>query len=82
MSAKPRRTSRQHQAVIALAAGASIADAARQAGCSTRTISRWLNDADFVQRIDRERAAIITQATSKLGAAAGRSVEVLRVVQK
>ena len=77
MTAKPRRTSRQHQALIALAAGATIADAARQAGCSTRTISRWLDDPGFVSRVDAERSAIIGQATSKLGSAAGKAVEVL-----
>ena len=77
MTAKPRRSSRAHQAVIALAAGETIAAAARQAGCSTRTISRWLDDPDFVAKIERERATIIGQAVSRLGAAAGRSVEVL-----
>jgi hypothetical protein len=77
MTAKPRRTSRQHQAVVALSAGATIADAARQAGCSTRTVSRWLDDADFVAKIERERQAVIGQASAKLGAASQRAVEVL-----
>jgi hypothetical protein len=63
--------------VIALAAGSSVAEAARQSGVGARTIHRWLDDADFVAKVDSERAAVIGQATSKLGAASQRAVDVL-----
>ncbi len=74
MTGKPRRSSRQHQAIISLASGQTVAGAAKHTGVSPRTISRWLGDPEFVQRVDDERRETVKKSVDMLGAASNQAV--------
>ena len=66
--------------VAALAAGATLVDAARQAGVSERTVRRRLDDPAFCQQVDEARAAMLTQAVARLTAASVAAVETLQTL--
>ena len=63
--------------VTELAAGATVADAARAAGVSERTVYRRLGDADFKRQIGEARAEILARAVARLTSASVRAVEAL-----
>jgi hypothetical protein len=63
--------------VVALAAGLTHQQPARQAGISERTVRRRLADPAFKQRIAETRAATIEQATAQLAAARLQAVQKL-----
>ena len=72
------------KAALALAAGQSNADAAKAAGVTTRTVSRWRADqVAFADRIEDLRAEMLTEAAGLLAhattAAAGRLAEIIEV---
>ena len=55
------------KAALALAAGQSNADAARAAGVTTRTVTRWRADeVAFADRIEGLRAQMVTEAAGLL----------------
>ncbi len=63
--------------VVALAAGLTHQQAARQAGISERTVRRRLADPAFKQRIAETRAATVEQATAQLVAGRLQAVHTL-----
>jgi hypothetical protein len=54
------------QLLLALAAGASPATAAKQAGCSERTVRRRLEDAAFRARVSAMRSELVEKAVGRL----------------
>lgn len=63
--------------ILALASGDSVKDAARQAGCSERTVYRRLRNESFVQRINQARTSMLQQAVGRLAKAVPKASEVL-----
>ena len=63
--------------VVALASGLSNRQAAKQAGCSERTVARRLADPAFRRRVDETRAATIAQTAAQLTAAGLAAVRTL-----
>ena len=63
--------------VLGLASGLSVPVAARQAGISTRTAYRRLEDATFRQRVSKARDELLTAAVGKLLAAGTKAVNTL-----
>ena len=58
------------KAALALAAGQSNADAAKAAGVTTRTVTRWRGDeVAFADRIEDLRSEMLTEAAGLLAAA-------------
>lgn len=68
---------RQQSAVQVLAGGGRQADAARAAGCSARTIARWLQDPEFVELVQNARSRAIDDATARLGGLALKAADTL-----
>lgn len=66
--------------ITALAAGQSVADAARAAGLSDRTVRRRLQDPTFSAAVDLSRAELLEEALGLLSGTASIAVKVLRVV--
>ncbi len=64
--------------VVALAAGASAAEAARQSGLSERTIRRRLEDPTFRAEVTAARAVLLERATGQLAGGATEAVVALR----
>jgi len=64
--AGPVRSERDHVLVGLLALGVSQAAAAREAGCSERTVRRRLADPAFVTAVDAERLRIAEQVLDAL----------------
>lgn len=64
-------------AIIALAAGASYADAAQAAGVAVRTIGRRMEGNDYRRCVTAARAGMIERASGKLADATGAAVETL-----
>jgi hypothetical protein len=62
------RKNRDEALIAALAAGGTVATAARHAGCSERTLYRRLEDRSFRARVDEARAELVTQAVGRLSA--------------
>jgi len=59
--------------VLALASGATIDDAAERAGCSPRTVSRRLANADFARHVSTVRGQLFAVATGRLANAAAKA---------
>jgi hypothetical protein len=66
--------------VAALAAGESVAGAARLAGVSDRTVRRRLADPLFVAAVDLARAELLDESLGLLSASASVAVRVLRLI--
>jgi hypothetical protein len=64
--------------VLALAAGNTAADAARQANVSERTAFRRLADPGFRRRVTEARADMITRGLGKLAAGMASAADTLR----
>lgn len=77
---EPQLTTTQYKALSALMAGASVTDAAQQAGVSERTLYRYLADSTFDAAYRAARRRAVGQATTKLQQIAGEAVEMLRAV--
>ncbi len=69
---------KEMQLVLALAAGASVASAARKTGCSARTLFRRMEDEAFRRQVARARGRIVSRATSMLAQTSIRAVATLR----
>ena len=72
------------KAALALASGGSNADAAKAAGVTTRTVTRWRADeVAFADRIEDLRVEMLTEAAGLLAAAttaaAARLAEIIEV---
>lgn len=68
--------------VASLASGASLAAAARRAGCSERTARRRLEDPAFRAEVVAARGALVEEATGQLAGAATEAVRALRRLLK
>jgi hypothetical protein len=77
MSENVRKTGRE-AAILALACGETIADAARKAGVVERTLYRWLKGEGFRQEIATARAEMFNRALGRLAEGAVGSVLMLR----
>jgi hypothetical protein len=63
--------------VLALAAGGSVADAARHARCSEKTVRRRLTVETFREQVRAARAEMLTRAVGRLAALGVRSADKL-----
>jgi hypothetical protein len=63
--------------VVALAAGATAADAASRSGVSLRTTQRRLQDTDFCRSIAAERERLVSRALGRLSDASAAFADVL-----
>src|SRR5215510_15130517 len=69
----------QHQAILALAGGASITSAAEAAGVDRSTIYRWLrDDAAFVVELNRAKRDHLDRVRGELRSLASDAVKALR----
>ena len=66
--------------VAALAGGATVRDAARQAGVSERTVYRRLDDPEFSRGVTEARAELVTRAVAMLAEAGTEAVRTLRAL--
>jgi hypothetical protein len=64
-------------AILCLATGGTIADAARQADTCERTVYRWLTDASFRAEIAAARARLFDCALGRLAAKAASAVDTM-----
>ena len=76
MTARDRRNA-DSMLLAALAGGATVADAARQAGMSERTAWRRLQDDDFRQRLDTAREQTVQTAVDTLSRGSTRAARTL-----
>jgi hypothetical protein len=77
MSQKPRRKG-DALLVESLAGGHTVAQAARQAGVSARTVFRRLGNPEFQERVRKARARMFDSATGALASIMHKSVAALR----
>lgn len=75
-----RQAARDEVLIEVLAQGASYSDAAKTAGCSSRTIGRRMADPTFRGRVDERRSEWVSQTSAGLTALGPVAVEVLRVL--
>ena len=68
--------------LLALACGASVDQAARQCGLSSRTVYRRLAEADFRRRLQALRGDMVSRTAGTLTAAATEAVKTLLELQK
>ncbi len=76
-----RRRNSDERLVLALACGATVEAAARQAGVSESTAFRRLANPDFRRRLNDLRADMVGRATATLTAASLESVKTLVALQ-
>jgi AcrR family transcriptional regulator len=75
--ARRGRRNADDQLLMALACGATVDNAARQAGISPATVYRRLADAAFRQRLQTLRGDMVSRTSGTLTAAAGEAVRTL-----
>lgn len=78
MAGKPRRPQADRLLIAALARGASVARAARDAGISERSAFRRLADPKFRQVVDEARAGLLERAGGSLADGADRAARELK----
>lgn len=71
---KERLTERM---IVAILTSPTLREAAEQCGCSVRTLIRWRKHESFARQFEAAKAAMVSQATSKLRAEGGKAVDVL-----
>jgi HEAT repeat protein len=76
MAGRGRRNA-DEQLLMALACGATVDNAARQAGISAATAYRRLADPDFGQRLQKMRGDMVSRTAGTLTAAASEAVRTL-----
>ena len=69
---------RRLELVLALAAGANPAAAAKKAGCSRRTVFRRLSEPDFRRAVAQARGQILSRTTAMLARTSTLAVKTLR----
>ena len=77
---RPKRTlnNRKEKAVLALLAGASVTEAAEQAGVRRQTVSEWCHhDPLFAEELDRRRAELWASIRGRFEQATAKAVDVL-----
>jgi hypothetical protein len=79
VSRQPRR---DDALVLALACGATVEAAARQAGVSDRTVYRRLADPAFQKRVKDARTDLVRRSAGLLSAASGEAVRTLLALMK
>lgn len=67
-------TPRQNRAITALLTNSRIGDAAKSAGISERTISRWLSDAQFTSALQRAQCDTIAGTVRRLASLTDKAV--------
>jgi hypothetical protein len=77
-----KQTKADSTLLLALACGATVEAAARQAGLSERTVYRRLADPAYRQRLQALRADMVQRASGALTAAATEAVRTLLALQK
>jgi hypothetical protein len=65
----------EDELILALAAGASVREAAERAGIDERTAQRRLADADFRRAVSQARGRIFDAARGRLAGLASKAVE-------
>ncbi|HEX4613882.1 MAG TPA: hypothetical protein VH092_37220 [Urbifossiella sp.] len=68
--------------VLALACGATVEAAARQAGLSERTVYKRLAESPFQARVKAVRSDMVRRSAGLLSAAAGQAVQTLLALMK
>jgi hypothetical protein len=68
--------------ILAMAAGGSVAAAAKHAGCGLRTAYRRLEDPEFRARVAAARADLVQKAVGKLSALGGMAADTLQELLK
>ena len=81
MADQPRKKA-EDALLLTLACGASVDQAARQCGLSTRTVYRRLADSAFRQQLQALRADLVQRTAGALTAAATEAVRTLLELQK
>ena len=74
----PRRSKTDLQLIVLLAAGCSVAEAAKETGISERTIYRRLHEDDFIEALSDARETMLDQAAGELTASLREAAQVLR----
>lgn len=64
--------------LLALAAGLTVHGAAERAGCSQRTVYRYLANADFQRRLTEARGEMVGRALGRLADAMTEAADTLR----
>lgn len=82
MAIQSGRRKADDKLILALACGATVESAARQAGIGESTAYRRLNEPDFKQRLRAVQADILHRTAGALTAAATESVRTLLELQK
>jgi putative ubiquitin-RnfH superfamily antitoxin RatB of RatAB toxin-antitoxin module len=68
----------EEELILALAAGATVREAAEQAGVGERTADRRLADADFRRAVSEARGRMFDAARGRLASLAGKAAETLQ----
>lgn len=71
---------KQEEAIAALLASPTLAEAARAAGIGEATLWRWLQQEDFRRRYEEARRELVRQALVYVQGVIGEAVKVLRQV--
>ena len=74
--------SRQYKAIQSLLIGSTIGQAAAEAGCSEKTVRRWLADPRFTAELNDSRREIVERVATRLVALADQAVAALAQVMK
>jgi len=74
MSPHDTLTPKQKAAVVALLSEKTVAQAAAKAGCSERTVLRWLKQPAFAQAVEQARQAVVQDGLNRLRTALGLAV--------
>ncbi|HWB10417.1 MAG TPA: hypothetical protein VG826_14390 [Pirellulales bacterium] len=72
----------EDELILALAAGASVREAAERGGVGERTVYRRLADADFRRAVSEARGGLFDSARGRLAGLASRAVETLQRLMK
>jgi hypothetical protein len=73
---------KQEQAIAALLTAGTLADAARSAGVSERTLRNWLKLPDFAAAYRSARRRMVEQSIGRMQAATGTAVDTLVAVAR
>ena len=72
-----RRPRWNEDAIVLIASGATVTAVAQETGVPRRTLTRWLADGDFQERVKKARSEMFDQPVGVLGAYAALAANVL-----
>ncbi len=75
-------TIKQRRAIKALMVSSSLSEAARAAGVSPRSLTRWLDDPTFRAELTRQEQAAIDAASRRLAGLAAEAVREVEAILK